>query len=85
MAVMRRQLPPQIRRVELARRAASKPIVRYQLTVDHGLVDASATSYASGMQLRACVVRRRHMPTPRKYDPPLLTKRSKTTKGNKGV
>ena len=35
----RRQLPPQIRRVELARRAGSKPVVRYQLTVDTGMVD----------------------------------------------
>lgn len=35
----RRQLPPQIRRVELARRAGSKPAVRYQLTVDTGIVD----------------------------------------------
>jgi integrase len=35
----RRQLPPQIRRVELERRAGSKPVVRYQLTVDTGTVD----------------------------------------------
>ena len=35
----RRQLPPQIRRVELARRAGGKPAVRYQLTVDTGSVD----------------------------------------------
>jgi integrase len=35
----RRQLPPQIRRVELTRRAGSKPVVRYQLTVDTGTVD----------------------------------------------
>ncbi len=35
----RRQLPPQIRRVELARRAGNKPVVRYQLTVDTGVVD----------------------------------------------
>src|ERR1700757_3872181 len=35
----RRQLPPQIRRVELARRAGSKPVVRYQLTVDTGTAD----------------------------------------------
>jgi hypothetical protein len=33
----RRQLPPQIRRVELARRVGSKPVVRYQLTVDTGM------------------------------------------------
>jgi integrase len=37
--VERRQLPPQIRRVELIRRAGSKPVVRYQLTVDTGSVD----------------------------------------------
>ena len=35
----RRQLPPQIRRVELERRAGSKAVVRYQLTVDTGVVD----------------------------------------------
>ena len=37
--VERRQLPPQIRRVELASRVGSKPVVRYQLTVDTGIVD----------------------------------------------
>jgi integrase len=37
--VERRQLPAQIRRVELMRRAGSKPVVRYQLTVDTGSVD----------------------------------------------
>lgn len=35
----RRQLPPQIRRIELAHRSGGKPVVRYQLTVDTGLVD----------------------------------------------
>jgi integrase len=35
----RRQLPPQIRRVELTQRAGAKPVVRYQLTVDTGTVD----------------------------------------------
>jgi integrase len=35
----RRQLPPQIRRVELARRAGTRPVVRYQLTVDTGVVN----------------------------------------------
>jgi integrase len=34
-----RRLPPQIRRVELAQRAGNKPVVRYQLTVDTGVVD----------------------------------------------
>ncbi|PQM45716.1 Putative defective protein IntQ [Mycobacterium talmoniae] len=33
----RRQLPPQIKRVELAKRAGGRPVVRYQLTVDTGL------------------------------------------------
>jgi hypothetical protein len=37
----RRHLPPQIRRVELARRAGTKPVVRYQLTVDTGTVDGT--------------------------------------------
>jgi len=35
----RRHLPPQIRRVELAQRAGSKPVFRYQLTVDTGTAD----------------------------------------------
>jgi integrase len=35
----RRQLPPQIRRVELASRVGSKAVVRYQLTVDTGTAD----------------------------------------------
>jgi integrase len=35
----RRQLPPQIRRVELDRRAGSKTVVRYQLTVDTGTAE----------------------------------------------
>ena len=34
----RRQLPPKVRRVELARRAGSKPVVRYQLTVHTAIV-----------------------------------------------
>jgi integrase len=37
--VERRQLPPQIKRIELARRAGGRPAVRYQLTVDVGIVD----------------------------------------------
>jgi integrase len=37
--VERRQLPPQIKRIELARRAGGRPVVRYQLTVDVGTVD----------------------------------------------
>jgi integrase len=35
----RRHLPPQIRRVELTQRDGNKPVVRYQLTVDSGMVD----------------------------------------------
>ena len=36
--VERRQLPPQIKRIEL-RRAGGRPVVRYQLTIDVGTVD----------------------------------------------
>ena len=36
MAEPRRQLPPQIKRVELDARAGGRPVVRYQLTVDVG-------------------------------------------------
>jgi integrase len=35
----RRQLPPQIRRIELGSRSGGKPVIRYQLTVDTGVVD----------------------------------------------
>jgi hypothetical protein len=35
----RRQLPPQIRRIELGQRDGGRPVVRYQLTVDVGVVD----------------------------------------------
>ncbi|ORA38063.1 site-specific integrase [Mycobacterium aquaticum] len=35
----RRQLPPQIKRVELESRRGGRPVVRYQLTVDVGVVD----------------------------------------------
>lgn len=41
----RRQLPPQIRRVELARRAGNKPVVRYQLTVDTGIVEGKRQQF----------------------------------------
>lgn len=37
--VERRQLPPQIKRIELTRRTGGRPVVRYQLTVDVGTVD----------------------------------------------
>jgi integrase len=39
MAEARRQLPPQIKRIELAARKGGRPVVRYQLTVDVGEVD----------------------------------------------
>ena len=55
----RRQLPPQIRRVELARRAGSKPVVRYQLTVDTGIVDGKRKQlrrrYATEKEARAAL------------------------------
>src|SRR6516164_5996572 len=35
----RRQLPPQIKRVELAARDGGRPVIRYQLTVAVGVVD----------------------------------------------
>ncbi|MGO9386257.1 MAG: tyrosine-type recombinase/integrase [Mycobacterium sp.] len=35
----RRQLPPQIKRVELAARDGGRPVIRYQLIVDVGVVD----------------------------------------------
>src|ERR1700756_3291602 len=37
--VERRQLPPQIKRIELTRRTGGRPVIRYQLTVDVGAVD----------------------------------------------
>lgn len=39
MPEQRRHLPPQIKRIELAQRAGGRPVVRYQLTVDVGVVD----------------------------------------------
>ena len=38
----RRQLPPQIKRVELAARDGGRPVIRYQLTVDVGVVDGKS-------------------------------------------
>jgi integrase len=35
----RRQLPPQITRIELKRRVGGRPVVRYKLIVDVGGVD----------------------------------------------
>ncbi|MCX2933377.1 tyrosine-type recombinase/integrase [Mycobacterium sp. CVI_P3] len=43
--VERRQLPPQIKRVQLARRAGGRPVVRYQLTVDVGAVDGKRKQF----------------------------------------
>ncbi|MHC9291988.1 tyrosine-type recombinase/integrase [Mycobacterium sp. LTG2003] len=41
----RRQLPPQIKRVELASRRGGRPVVRYQLTVDVGIVDGKRKQF----------------------------------------
>ncbi|MBO0679161.1 hypothetical protein JRC04_16980 [Mycolicibacterium sp. S2-37] len=45
MAESRRQLPPQIKRVKLAARAGGRPVVRYQLTVDVGVVDGKRKQF----------------------------------------
>ena len=45
MAEPRRQLPPQIRRVELAARSGGRPVIRYQLTVDTGTVDGKRKQF----------------------------------------
>jgi hypothetical protein len=37
--VERRRLPPQIKRIELDERNGGRPVVRYQLIVDVGVVD----------------------------------------------
>jgi integrase len=58
--VERRQLPPQIRRVELTCRAGSKPVVRCQLTVDTGSVDGKRKQlrrrYGTEKEARAALV-----------------------------
>lgn len=41
----RRQLPPQIKRLELTRRSGGRPVVRYQLTVDVGTVDGKRKQF----------------------------------------
>lgn len=41
----RRQLPPQIKRVELSSRSGGRPVVRYQLTVDVGIVDGKRKQF----------------------------------------
>ena len=52
----RRQLPPQIKRIELTRRGGGRPIVRYQLTVDIGIVNGKRKQlrkpYASEKEAR---------------------------------
>jgi integrase len=55
----RRQLPPQIKRVELAQRDGGRPVVRYQLTVDVGDVDGKRKQlrkrYATEREARAAL------------------------------
>jgi integrase len=55
----RRQLPPQIKRVELAQRDGGRAVVRYQLTVDVGLVDGKRKQlrkrYATEKDARAAL------------------------------
>jgi integrase len=55
----RRQLPPQIRRVELGQRDGGRPVVRYQLTVDVGVVDGKRKQlrkrYATEKEARAAL------------------------------
>lgn len=48
----RRQLPPQIKRVELASRSGGRPVIRYQLTVDVGVVDGKRKHCGSGIPPR---------------------------------
>lgn len=45
MAEPRRRLPPQIKRIELAKRRNGRPVVRYQLTVDAGEVDGQRKQF----------------------------------------
>lgn len=45
MAEARRQLPPQIKRVELQKRVGGRPAVSYQLTVDVGVVDGKRKQF----------------------------------------
>jgi integrase len=55
--VERRQLPPQIKRVELTQRDGGRAVVRYQLTVDVGVVDGKREQlrkrYATEREARA--------------------------------
>src|SRR5271157_3408943 len=61
--VERRQLPPQIKRVELTRRAGGRPVVRCQLTVDVGIVDGKRK------QLRKCYANEIRGPQGARRDP----------------
>jgi hypothetical protein len=66
----RRQLPPQIRRVELDRRAGSKTVVRYQLTVDTGTAEGKRKQlrrrYRTEKEARAALaeIQGQEMPAP---------------------
>lgn len=55
----RRQLPPQIKRIELAQRDGGRPVIRYQLTVDVGVVDGKRKQlrkrYATEKEARAAL------------------------------
>jgi integrase len=55
----RRQLPPQIKRVELAQRDGGRPVIRHQLTVDVGVVDGKRKQlrkrYATEKEARAAL------------------------------
>jgi integrase len=57
--VERRQLPPQIKRVELAQRDGGRAVIRYQLTVDVGVVDGKRKQlrkrYATEREARAAL------------------------------
>lgn len=45
MAEPRRQLPPQIKRIELDKRKNGRPVIRYQLTVDVGEIDGQRKQF----------------------------------------
>ena len=55
----RRQLPPQIKRIELAQRDGGRPVIRYQLTVGVGVVDGKRKQlrkrYATEKEARAAL------------------------------
>jgi hypothetical protein len=63
----RRQLPPQIKRIELAQRDGGRPVIRYQLTVDVGIVEGQRKQlrkrYATEKEARAAPDSRRGGPT----------------------